>query len=202
MRAASVSLPLLDLFAGPLRLGVALGRGHVEFGGYVVALTRPGRPRMPNGVECELDAPVGASAWIGEGRLECGGFWVLPGPAWDPVPSPRVRLAVERPFVPDVDRLAGRGGGLTPSGDDLLAGYAAALRLYRALWREAESLAERAAPKTTRLSATLLRHAARGELPEPAHAFLERGDPEPLRNFGHSSGRALMVGLALGATCP
>ena len=153
---------------------------------------------MPNGVECELRVGLGALAWIGDGRLESAGFQVLPGPGWDPVPKPTFRLSVKPGFVPDPRQLAGRGGGLTPAGDDLLAGYAAALTLFHGRRAEAELIAVVAAARTTSLSGTLLRHAARGELPEPAHALLERGDPEPLRHFGHSSGRALMVGLALG----
>jgi hypothetical protein len=94
-------------------------------------------------------------------------------------------------------RLAGRGPGLTPAGDDLLAGYAAGLVLWHRRHEEAQAIADAAAPLTTLLSGTLLRHAARGELPEAAHALLERGDPEPLRRFGRSSGRVLMLGLAL-----
>src|SRR5437588_64061 len=119
------------------------------------------------------------------------------GHVGDPIPTARVRLAIEPRFQPDPERLAGRGGGLTPAGDDLLAGYAAGLVLFHGDRRAAHAIALAAAPRTTALSATLLRHAARGELPEPAHALLEHGDPNPLRTFGHSSGRALLVGLAL-----
>ncbi len=196
MRAESVSRPVLDLFAGPLRRGHGLGAGYVDFGGYVVALTRPGRPRMPNGVGCALEVAAGQPAWIGEGRLEAGGQVVLPGEVWEAMPEPRFRPETDRRIRPDPRRLAGRGAGLTPAGDDLLAGYAAGLRLFWNRARDAQEVAEAAAVRTTSLSATLLRHAARGELPEPAHDLLERGDPEPLRRFGHSSGRALLAGLA------
>jgi hypothetical protein len=152
---------------------------------------------MPNGVESDLVVARGQPCWLGEGRLEGGGRVVLPGPVWDPVPTARVRLWVDRRFTPDPQQLAGRGGGLTPSGDDLLCGYAAGLVLWHGRSEEASAIARTASARTTLLSATLLRHAARAELPEPAHALLERGDPEPLRGFGHSSGRAILLGLAL-----
>jgi hypothetical protein len=109
----------------------------------------------------------------------------------------RVKLLVERRFKPCVELLAGRGRGLTPSGDDLLCGYASGLVLWHGRTEQAARIAEAAAARTSLLSATLLRCAARGELPEPAHALLARGDPAPLRRFGHTSGSALLVGLAL-----
>ena len=197
MRARSVSAPLAPLFRGPLLQGVGLGSGHLDIEGMVLSLTAPGRPRMPNGVETDLVVERGEACWLGEGRLEAGGRAVLPGPVWDPVPTVLVRLSVDRRFTPDPERLAGRGGGLTPSGDDVLCGYVAGLVLWHGRAGDAASIATAAAARTTLLSATLLRHAARGELPEPAHALLERGDPEPLRRFGHSSGRAILLGLAL-----
>ena len=197
MRALSVSVPVLPLLSGSVRRGVGMGQGYIDFGGHVVALTRPGRPRMPNGIECDLWVEAGDLVWLGAGRLESAAGCVLPGPAWDPVPAPRFRLAIERRFVPDPLRLAGRGGGLTPSGDDLLAGYAAGLVLFHGRSSEAVAIVRAATPRTTSLSATLLRHASRGELPEPAHSLLELGDAGPLRGFGHSSGCALLVGLAL-----
>jgi hypothetical protein len=197
VRAESVSLGVADLLQGPLRRGVGLGAGYLDFGGWVLALTRPGKPRMPNGVECELVVARGQPAWIGEGRLEAGGRTVLAGAAWDPRPRPRFRLEADRRFTPDPLALGGRGGGLTPSGDDVLAGYAAGLVLWHGLAGEAARIAAVAAPLTTRLSATLLQHAALGHLPEPAHRLLEDGDLEPLLRFGHSSGRALLLGLAL-----
>jgi hypothetical protein len=102
--------------------------------------------------------------------------------------------------MPEVERWAGAGPGLTPAGDDVLAGYIAALVLYRGERGTAAATAERAAARTGSLAATLLRHAARGELPEPAHRLLDDSDPAPLLAFGHSSGPCLMLGLALGVT--
>jgi hypothetical protein len=188
---------VLPLFRGPARRGVGLGRGHLAFDAFVISLTAPGLPRMPNGVESDLVVERGQPCWLGEGRLEAAGRVVLPGPGWDPVPTAIVRLQVERRFSPSPDLLAGRGAGLTPSGDDLLCGYAAGLVLWHGRRDEATAIASAAGARTTLLSKTLLRHAAGGELPEPAHALLEAGDPEPLCSFGHSSGRAILLGLAL-----
>ncbi len=98
--------------------------------------------------------------------------------------------------------LAGLGEGLTPAGDDVLAGFAA--------WRWALAApvtlpAERCAP----LGREYLRCAERGELPQPAAAVLEAilaGDAGGaarracgLAAWGASSGAALLWGLAAGA---
>lgn len=101
--------------------------------------------------------------------------------------------------------LEGRGGGLTPAGDDALAGVmlvAAADRSQRPALRR---LARRA--RTGDLSRAFLEWAARGASIEPAHAVLEMaasGDQarlaraaRTLTGVGASSGRALLAGLAL-----
>ena len=77
--------------------------------------------------------------------------------------------------------LAGLGPGPTPSGDDVLAGCVAGLVLLHGLRKRATRVAEEAAARTNSLSATLLRHAALGEVPEPVHILLatERGWPLP-----------------------
>ena len=195
IQAISASLALRDLLSRPPVLATCLGAGHLSVGESVVSLTRRGGPRMPNGIECDVVCERGDEVWLGRGAVDVYSWW-------NPLPVPRVRLRAVPGGAPDVAALAGRGGGLTPSGDDLLCGYAAGLVLFGNRRAEASDIARKAAPRTTRLSATLLRHAAEGELPSPAHALLEEGDPEPLRRFGHSSGRALLVGLALaGSAC-
>ena len=101
-----------------------------------------------------------------------------------------------------VAALAGLGDGLTPAGDDALAGFAA--------WRWARGAAvalpaERCAP----LGRDYLRCAERGELPQPAAAVLDAilaGDagapPAAARGlaaWGASSGAALLWGMAAAA---
>jgi hypothetical protein len=101
-----------------------------------------------------------------------------------------------------VAALAGRGEGLTPAGDDVLAGFAA----WRWTRGAAVSLpAQRCAP----LGREYLRCAERGELPQPAAAVLKAilaGDAvvaarraSGLASWGASSGAALLWGLAAGA---
>jgi Protein of unknown function (DUF2877) len=98
--------------------------------------------------------------------------------------------------------LAGRGPGLTPAGDDVLAGYAA--------WCHADgapaALARAAAPRTTPLSLAYLRCAERGELPDVAArvlAAVRAGDAaaaaraaRSLDQWGATSGSALLWGMA------
>jgi len=105
-------------------------------------------------------------------------------------------------------RLAGLGGGLTPAGDDFLVGA-----MLRA-WLEGpapgafcQAIAGVAAPRTTLLSAALLRAAARGECSAPWHrllAALESGAPpapavDAILAHGHTSGADALAGfLAFG----
>jgi hypothetical protein len=114
-------------------------------------------------------------------------------------------------------QLIGNGPGLTPLGDDVLAGaMASALllgratghrRLPRMVARLAPALCAAARERTTTLSATLLRHACRGQVDEASAALLQalcgRGDPpaalESLLALGHTSGRGLATGLLAGA---
>jgi hypothetical protein len=110
-------------------------------------------------------------------------------------------------------RLIGLGPGLTPAGDDVLAGALAAVSALDPSARLAgchdalARVAVTAAGRTTTLSAALLRHAARGEVAAPAAAFLAalagHGDPDAaaaaLGRLGHSSGLDLAAGMMLTA---
>jgi hypothetical protein len=103
---------------------------------------------------------------------------------------------------PAVALLAGRGDGLTPAGDDVLAGYAG--------WRHAAgspvTLAPIADGRASPIGLGYLRCAERGELPHPAAALraaLIAGDApaaarraRALRTWGTSSGHALLWGMA------
>jgi Protein of unknown function (DUF2877) len=197
MRALShaTSAAFTALLLGPKRRGSAITPRHLLFGSYVVILTAPGAPRMPNGVETSVEARMGQRAIVGGGELRVGRQSLEPGPGWNPRPSFLPFHCLAPGPEPRPELYAGRGAGLTPAGDDLLAGYVAGLVLLHGETKRAKQLAMEAAGRTVPLSATLLRHAARGEVPEPVHILLASGDTRPLLAFGHSSGIAWLRGL-------
>jgi Protein of unknown function (DUF2877) len=120
------------------------------------------------------------------------------------------RLAAEAAGV-----LVGRGPGLTPEGDDLLAAVAGTLVVLgpvvglggAALDGLVEALVA-ADGRTTALASTLLELAGRGLLAEPAGRLLDLGPsgertwPGALRRLerlGHGSGRAYALGIGTAA---
>jgi Protein of unknown function (DUF2877) len=182
---------------------------------------------------------VGGGAVHQDGRpVLAVGRWFDPRvrvPCVDPVARTRFATLVRSqwqvdPLLPDdsVERLAddlaadnadravaallGRGTGLTPAGDDLVAGALAALRAVGSpaadgLGRAVHALAP---TTTTRLSAALLEAAdVGGVVPEAAAvlralAGVDSGSIEPttrrLMALGHTSGWHLAVGLLVGVT--
>jgi Protein of unknown function (DUF2877) len=112
--------------------------------------------------------------------------------------------------------LLGRGPGLTPEGDDLLAAVAGTLAVLGPATgldgSGRDALVGALAPRpgrTTALSATLLELAARGMLAEPAGQLLDLGPGAEaawpaalarLERLGHGSGRAYAAGIAAAAS--
>ncbi len=173
----------------------------------------------------------GTPALVGDGAVAVGGMRVTVTTWWDPRPQvgpvgpgaveeARAALAGSPSAVAGhlpalaaalgsagadaaAERLVGLGPGLTPAGDDVLAGALAALHLLGG-----PPLRVRAAGRTTTLSAALLACAARGEVLAQAATLLRAlggdGAPAPaalaLARVGHTSGRDLAAGLLLGAT--
>lgn len=95
--------------------------------------------------------------------------------------------------------LGGLGPGLTPSGDDALAGMLLAARLRRP--GDEDDLIDMArSVDTHEISRTFLHWAAKGQSIEAVHRLLG-GDATAvadLRAFGHTSGADLALGLAYG----
>ena len=97
--------------------------------------------------------------------------------------------------------LLGRGPGLTPEGDDLLAGAC----VTAAAAGDPLALPPRVRALTTPLSATLLELAAAGAGPKPVHALLDlsgegwRSALSELEGLGASSGRAIALGVGAAA---
>jgi len=118
-----------------------------------------------------------------------------------------VRAGNESVCLDAAEKLAGLGSGLTPSGDDFLVGALHALYVLRPATASAlaQSVAERAAPHTTRLSAAWLRAAARGEAGSLWHAMIDAlavGDVPGIEaaaaeilQVGHTSGADALAGF-------
>ncbi|MBI4610153.1 MAG: DUF2877 domain-containing protein [Candidatus Rokubacteria bacterium] len=112
--------------------------------------------------------------------------------------------------------LAGLGPGLTPSGDDLLAGFAAAWRLAgeatqlpdRKIARTATAILSGASGRTSELGGAWLAHAVEGEVAEPMGEFFTAlaaagadGLAPAVRRvlaLGATSGTDWLVGALLG----
>ncbi len=138
---------------------------------------------------------------------------------------PRLRMLVQasrRQDITGVEEaawgLAGLGPGLTPAGDDALAGVAAVMALLGSRLSAdarprdyiAEIIAGVAQPRTTLLSGVLLTHAARGEVAEHVGELLlalalpaEASEvvlfaAERVLAFGATSGGDTLLGVLLG----
>jgi hypothetical protein len=163
-------------------------------GGSAVSIGRVREHRLPSPPACGEPSAVAeaiAAALAGCGRL--------PSPLRSGVAAlRRGRLAGA------VGSLAGLGEGLTPAGDDVLAGYAAS----RAAEGRPVALASLAADRCSPIGHAYLCCAEGGELPDAAAvvlAAIRRGSingveaalPE-LRRWGSSSGAALAWGMAAG----
>jgi Protein of unknown function (DUF2877) len=203
-----------------------LAEPHVPFGPLSLAVPGLGR----------LALRPGQAARVDPGRLGLGDQAVslervrerrpavstLPSEAGDTAGAVAAALAVTGPppallapglvalgrgrISEGVGRLAGRGEGLTPAGDDALAGYAA--------WRQwigaHVSVSALAGSRSSPLGWAYLRCAERGELPDAGASLLAAllsGDRHAatttavaLRDWGASSGAALLWGIAAGAT--
>lgn len=222
--------PALDRLGNrPMRVaGAGREAAYVEDDGFVAVLTT-GRPLLPNGVQVgrlpavgdevvvrgepwdptlrlpddppalrdEIRAALGY-ADLAARRDEVAGCEVARGGL------AALTRAVER-RDPELAaaagaRLIGRGPGLTPEGDDIVAGAAGILAAAGAHDLVAALLGADLRARTTSLSATLLELAARGLGPEPLQALLagESGALERLLRLGHSTGRAYAAGAAIG----
>jgi hypothetical protein len=168
------------------------------------------RPKLPTARPALLPEGVRQlrAALYGEGVPHSA--FVLPGlPSGPSGPLAALRGAVRRA---DLDaalrtatRLIGLGPGLTPAGDDVLAGTTAGLVLlgHPAAERFGAGVTGLAAGRTTELSRALLRHAAAGRVSGEFSAVLRGlvGDGalapaiRALLATGSTSGRALGLGL-------
>jgi len=201
----------IEAAAGALRTvhhgaPVTVGLGQVLFEGLTVDVVRwwNPRPALPRTPAAQLAAAVAG----------------LPATVPDVEPRPLSAALSEESssaILDAAESLIGRGPGLTPEGDDYLAGALAATRtLGEALGCTntgamldsiAGSLKRLASIRTTTFSASLINHAVNGQVAAPAGSLLcaltGRGDVidsyRNLTHVGHTSGPALAAGMILGA---
>lgn len=200
--SSSVRLPLAMVVAGPLTAPgpdalVAVGEGVLAVGHESWVPTRWFNPRPPS-LSAVEPARLAAAALVlsGVSAAEAG------------VDIERARAAVAALVAGDAQpacALLGGGPGLTPAGDDVIAGALAAYALIAGgigAAAVAEILAH-ARRATTSLSAALLSCAAAGQVVPEAADFLAAlsGEGEVqsalarLRSIGSTSGTALAVGI-------
>lgn len=187
---------------------VTVGGGGIVLGGLRVHAARYWNPRP-------LLAPVDPLT-LGR-RLARLRETLAASPARPGLPVPHrladaCRMAGLAAAAYAADQLVGLGPGLTPSGDDLLAGTLAALRLLGGDAAFTTALADHVstvgARRTTALSATLLRLAGRGEVAaevgQVIRALNGQGSLDEaagrLYAIGHCSGADLAQGLLIGGT--
>jgi len=214
-----------DVLAGPACSGTVLAHFPsalyiaVPRGFGVIAVLARTAVRLPCGLQLaalELDLDRPGEVVVGDGAIRVGPVEIAAGRtvsmhvARRPDPAPAlVRQAWQSVDRVEVDeRLLGRGPGLTPSGDDVLAGYLVGAAAYGLPADELAALVHsQAHRRTTTLSAALLRHAALGEaIPQVAGLLdalgggrrLDRALAELLA-VGHTSGAALAAGVLAAA---
>jgi Protein of unknown function (DUF2877) len=200
------------LVALPTGAPAEVGGGRIVVGDLAVSAAawwNP-RPRLPSPRPALLPEGVRhlRTALYGEGVPHSA--FTLPGlPTGPGGPLAALRGAVRRADLDAALRTAGRlvglGPGLTPAGDDVMAGTIAGLVLlgHPAAERFAAGVYALAAGRTTELSRALLRHAAcgrvSGEFSAVLHALVGERPLAPalagLLATGSTSGRALALGL-------
>lgn len=149
-----------------------------------------------------------AGAEVRGGTLHLDGRPVVVGRLVD-VTVPRLAVTGDRPRSGElseqtVERLLGAGEGLTPYGDDVLAGWLAVHRAAAVATPSVDAAVRARVHRTTLLSATLLDCAMHGEvIPAFARFVAALGTPaetaaaDVLARIGHSSGRGLLEGARL-----
>jgi hypothetical protein len=162
------------------RLGErAVRPGYLDLDGFIVVVSQAG-PVLPNGV-----ALTGTGVW--DPTL------TIASPALEPVHDDRSLEAIGAEMI-------GRGPGLTPEGDDFVAGLAGVLAAAGRHDAVTALIGTDLRRRTTALSATLIELAAQAMGPQPLQAALT-GSADALTELlalGHTSGRAYARGAAAG----
>ena len=202
---SSVRLPLAMVVGGalpPVGGDVSVGDGALHVGADTWAPARWFDPRPGDVGEPKPSAVAAAVAVLR--RLGPGELGLDPERAW------RAVAALVAGEAGPAVALLGEGPGLTPAGDDVVAGAVAvcALRGHAAGLRVVPDVLAGARAATTSLSAALLACAAAGQVVPPAATLLAAlggagevgGALADLRSVGSTSGTALAVGMVAALT--
>jgi hypothetical protein len=197
---SSLDFPLNRL-VGPIRVG----SGRVQIGDWRFHVSRVVSVQAPVSLVPRTDSHALVCKELRRTRVIGSHPALLPFLRADPGSA---RLMPEI-----VDRLLGAGPGLTPSGDDFLAGLLVAARAFGLPIADLCARVLAAAPGgTTDLSAALLRCACRGEAIPQVSALLSAMSQESERvtrlhdalrglcAVGHTSGEAMAIGVAAATT--
>jgi hypothetical protein len=178
--------------------------GRLTLGASTARVGRWWRPRRPSGLSEAPHARLRAAACHLAARVP-----VLRGYSQS-IAELVQALDWQAPLEAPAARLLGRGPGLTPLGDDVLAGALATLVALEspAAGRLGAAVLAHAPDRTTFVSAALLHHAARGEsVPELTALLVAARDggaqrlsaaTDRLLRVGHTSGAGLAIGVLAG----
>ncbi|MEJ2885246.1 oxamate carbamoyltransferase subunit AllH family protein [Actinomycetospora aeridis] len=199
---------------------------YLRLDGELVALVAPGVDAGPIHVRCAALPPCRVGeAVTGDGTRLAGERWAVrgPGAVWRGtlprafgdtalardalVPGEMIGTAARAGSLEELAAaVGGRGPGLTPAGDDVLAGVLLVARAAGVGEERLRSLTDTV--RTTEVARAFLTWAARGQSVAPAHVWLHAvaaGDRTAatraltrLHRLGADSGRHLAAGMALG----
>lgn len=194
------ALPIQRLVAGD---PVTVTASHLYAGGVTVDLAGATvwRGPLPSAGELAAGAGVALEVLVG----------ARPSALADADFEPRLAGAVAHLDRGDlagvVDALAGLGPGLTPAGDDTLAGILLVTRARLGPAAEPALVEQAQRARTNDIAGAFMAWAARGQSIEPVHRFLTASAGQDaacataaladLLRFGHSSGADLAFGLRL-----
>lgn len=185
---------------------------YLRFPAGLVALTSGLAPRGPLHLRVAVLPGLRAADRVStDGTTLRGVAWSVPldAPTWTgALPArPHPSLGDRGPVCELRElaaRLGGRGPGLTPEGDDVIAGALLAARAAHGSAGEPALRSVAASVRTTEVAAAFLAWAARGQCVESAHDWLLAPDADAraraerrLVAIGASSGAALLAGLRL-----
>ena len=152
-------------------------------------------------------AELAASAPLSLGLLDAGPPSALSAPEFRSRADQAAACVDGHDLRGALDALAGLGPGLTPAGDDVLAGVLLVERAWRGEAAEASLVDLAGEARTNDVARAFLTWAARGQSIEPVHRFLAatsgqdgvraRDALRSLSAVGHTSGADLALGVRL-----